>query len=132
MGYLFQPKSSDVPPGSGPSGWLYVLTNYAMPGYVKIGYSCSDLWERVRQLQSQTANPGIFIIESYYFTESVERHEQSVFEVLAQYRIRKQREFFVGSAEFAYYTLKEYFDREPDWIHPRLAEALQLKRDGLA
>lgn len=64
-------------------------------------------------------------MELYYFTESVEQHEQGVFEILDQFRIRKQREFFVCSPKLAYYTLKEYFGREPDWIHPRLHDFLQ-------
>jgi hypothetical protein len=125
MDNLFKPRASDVSSGSGPSGWLYVLTNYAMPVYVKIGYSCSDVFDRVRKLQSQTANPGLFILELYYVTQSVVAHEQCVFEILDKFRIRKQREFFVCSPELAYYTLKEYFDREPDWIHPRLQDSLR-------
>jgi hypothetical protein len=96
-----------------------------MPDYVKIGYSCSDVFDRVRKLQSQTANPGQFIIELYYSTESVEQHEKRIFEILDKWRINKQREFFACSPELAYYTLSLYFGREPDWIHPRLKDSLQ-------
>jgi hypothetical protein len=128
---LFPIRASDVPLDSGPKGWLYVLSNYAMPAYVKLGYSCTNLGDRICRLQSQTANPGLFVLELYYVVESVEQHERNVFEILDRFRIYKRREFFVCSPELAYYKLKAYFGREPDWIHPRLAEALQPNPNGL-
>jgi hypothetical protein len=129
MGSLFPFQSSNVPPNSGPSGWLYVLSNYTMPGYVKVGYTCGNLHERIRQLQGQTANPGIFVLELCYYSDSVEMHERTIFEMLDAYRVNKRREFFVGSPELAYYKLKEYFGRGPDWMQQRLQEILHVKID---
>jgi len=125
MESLFPLRASDVPLDSGTSGWLYVLSNFAMPSFVKIGHTCIGLANRIRKLQGQTANPGIFILELYYYTDSVEQHEKNIFEILERFRINKSREFIVCTPQLAYYTLKNYFGREPDWIHPRLKQMLQ-------
>jgi hypothetical protein len=123
---LFPLRASDVPANTGTTGWVYVLSNYAIPGCVKIGYTAKGLHDRIRKLQGQTANPGLFLLELFYRTESVQQHEAGVFEVMKEFRWNRKREFFAGPPSLAYYKLKEYFAREPDWIRSGLKQALQL------
>ena len=127
MDSLFPVSSSDVVQSPGAAGWVYVLSNYAMPGCVKIGCSVKGLQGRIRKLQAQTANPGLFFLELSYRIDSVKQHEANVFSILKPYRWNKKREFFAGSPAFAYYMLKDYFAREPDWISPGLKESLEKK-----
>jgi len=126
------PRVSDVLPGASPRGWLYVLSNYAMPDQLKVGHSCTDVFERVRDLNRQTANPGIFEIELHYVAESVEHHEANIHFILDEFRINKRREFFVCTLTWTYLKLKGYFGQEPDYIKPSLRESLRvvLRRRG--
>ena len=75
----------------------------------------------MRSLQAQTANPGQFVLELEYRTDSARRHEAMVFDLLDEYRWNKvTREFFACSPRVAYLKLRDYFEREPDWIRPEL------------
>ena len=38
-------------------GWVYILTNEAMPGLVKIGYTMNDPAIRAEELSSDTGVP---------------------------------------------------------------------------
>ncbi len=43
-------------------GWVYILSNRAMPGIVKIGFSTKDPSLRASELQG-TGNPEPFVVE---------------------------------------------------------------------
>jgi hypothetical protein len=43
-------------------GWVYVITNLAMPGLVKVGYSRKDPELRAAELNS-TGTPHPFVVE---------------------------------------------------------------------
>ncbi len=126
MDSLFPLRSLDVPDNWGPSGWIYVFSNYCLPGCVKIGHTTRGVLMRRRDLQAQTANPGLFLLELFYHTESVKQHESNIFALLQPYRWNKKREFFAGSPAFAYRMLKAYFGDEPGWIREGLKESLNL------
>lgn len=75
------------------SGIVYVLTNPAMPGLVKIGITASDVEGRIRSLDN-TSVPLSF--ECFYAAEVTEpsRVERAIHEAFGDHRIRKSREFF--------------------------------------
>lgn len=76
-----------------PQGIVYILTNEAMPGYVKIGRTDGDLASRVRQLDS-TGVPlpfEVFYAARVRDSAFVERQLHAAF---GDRRVRANREFF--------------------------------------
>jgi hypothetical protein len=81
------------------SGIIYVLTNEAMPGLVKIGRTTDDVTSRIANLNSATGVPLPF---ECYFASEVEdacRLEKQLHQLFSEYRINPKREFFRIEAE---------------------------------
>lgn len=72
---------------------IYILTNEAMPGYVKIGFTNGSLNDRLRQLD-RTGVPLPF--EVYYACEvkNARNDEQWLHAIFSDRRVRDSREFF--------------------------------------
>jgi PAS domain-containing protein len=72
---------------------IYILTNEAMPGYVKIGMTNNSVLERLRQLD-RTNIPMPF--ECYYAceVENARQEEQWLHSIFSDRRVRDEREFF--------------------------------------
>jgi hypothetical protein len=82
-------------------GIVYILTNEAMPGYVKIGLTRkNDVGERVRQLDN-TSIPVPF--ECYYAASVPDcaRLERTLHFVFGEKRARRSREFFTIDPDLA-------------------------------
>ncbi|AEK57783.1 GIY-YIG nuclease family protein [Acidithiobacillus caldus] len=78
---------------------IYVLTNEAMPGLVKIGRTTDDVTGRIAALNSATGVPLPF---ECYFAAEVEdacRLEKQLHQLFSEYRINPKREFFRVEAE---------------------------------
>ena len=82
-----------------PSGVVYILTNEAMPGYVKIGFtkgdSEADVKERMRQLDT-TGVPLPFDCVYAAVVSDVRKVERRMHTVFEKDRRRPNREFFEG------------------------------------
>jgi len=59
-------------------GYMYILSNPAMPGLIKIGFTNRDVKERVAELSAMTGVPKPFEIEYYCLTRDVEEIESAV------------------------------------------------------
>ena len=72
---------------------VYILTNEAMPGYVKIGMTNNSVLERLRQLD-RTNIPLPF--ECYYAceVENARAEETWLHSIFSDRRVRDEREFF--------------------------------------
>lgn len=70
-------------------GWVYVLSNRAMPGLLKIGYSLKDPDLRARELE-QTGVPHPFTVEYELLTIEPREIEQGVHHILHEKRERKE------------------------------------------
>ena len=72
---------------------IYVLTNEAMPGYVKIGMTNNSVLERLKQLD-RTNIPMPF--ECYYACEvgNAKDEEKWLHSIFSDRRVRDEREFF--------------------------------------
>jgi len=72
---------------------IYILTNEAMPGYVKIGMTNSSVLDRLRQLD-RTNVPMPF--ECYYACEvgNAREEERWLHSIFSDRRVRDKREFF--------------------------------------
>lgn len=74
-------------------GWLYLLTNPAMPGLVKIGMTTRSPEERAQELAS-TGVPMPFHVSAAWAVDDVRAAERDAHEALARYRVSDQREWF--------------------------------------
>jgi len=88
-----------------PIGFVYVLSNPAMPGMYKVGYTLSSVEERVRELSLSSSVPVPFDVEYWCLTENPEAVEQKVFDLLTGSRVNANREFFRASLDVIVSTI---------------------------
>lgn len=72
---------------------IYVLTNEAMPGLVKIGRTEGAIGERLRQLDT-TSVPLPFECFCAVVVADADRVERAIHEAFGDHRVRRNREFF--------------------------------------
>jgi hypothetical protein len=82
------------------SGFLYILSNAAIPGMLKIGKTTVAPQQRAEELWT-TGVPLPFRIEEVFRVEDVDKAESSVHRILDNARVHPQREFFELSLESA-------------------------------
>jgi hypothetical protein len=82
------------------NGAIYILTNPAMPGIVKIGYTAVEVTTRMAELD-RTPVPYPFSCFYAGYVENVQLQEQRIHTIFADRRCRPQREFFAVSPEQA-------------------------------
>lgn len=87
------------------SNIIYILTNEAMPSYVKIGFTKGAVEDRLKQLD-RTGIPLPF--ECYYSAEveDCEKDEKWLHSIFADRRVRDNREFFKINPELVTLALK--------------------------
>ena len=73
---------------------IYVLTNEAMPGLVKIGFTDSDVESRMTDLSRASGVPLPF--ECYFAAEVIDatKLEKTLHQFFAEVRVNPKREFF--------------------------------------
>lgn len=89
-------------------GYLYVLHNPTMPSLLKVGYTCSSVDKRRRELSGSTGVPREFVTEYFHLTEDVEEVEAKVHETLADSRFGENREFFAASLEIVIAAIQKH------------------------
>ena len=85
-------------------GWVYVISNNAMPGLVKIGYSTQDPELRAKEL-NHTGSPHPYLVDYDLLVDDPREVEQQAHKVLAD--VREGREWFKCTAEDAIVAIKE-------------------------
>ncbi|MCD1644526.1 GIY-YIG nuclease family protein [Aurantimonas coralicida] len=96
------------------AGVVYILTNEAMPGYVKIGLTRqNDVGERVRQLDN-TSIPVPF--ECYFaaYVPNCAKLERTLHFVFGNKRARRSREFFTIDPDLAKAIIELVADSKVD------------------
>ena len=84
----------------GKEGWVYVLTNEAMPGLVKVGYTMKDPAIRAEELYKDsktgavTGVPMPFVVVYKALVVNPYQVEQAVHKLLEKKRLNEEREFF--------------------------------------
>ena len=74
---------------------VYVLTNPAMPDYIKIGKTTqANLKSRLNTLNNRTAVPEKFILEKAVVVEDATKIERLFHDAFASFRPTRSREFF--------------------------------------
>jgi hypothetical protein len=74
-------------------GFVYILSNAAFPGMLKIGFTRKVPSERAAEL-STTGVPNPFVVEYYCLVEGDSELEAKVHRAMAVHRHRADREFF--------------------------------------
>ncbi|MDB4314133.1 GIY-YIG nuclease family protein [Akkermansiaceae bacterium] len=76
------------------TGWVYVITNESMPGLVKVGVTKNRPEQRAKELD-ETGSPTPYKVETaFLFSEAAERIEKRAHALLADVRVRENREWF--------------------------------------
>lgn len=73
---------------------IYILTNEAMPGYVKIGKTANNLEQRVRELSASTSIPLPFTVFYACTVKSAQFVEHQLHDAFDDNRVNSKREFF--------------------------------------
>ena len=85
---------------------IYILTNEAMPGYVKIGKTNSNLEQRVRELSVSTSVPLPFTVFYACTVKNAQFVEHQLHDAFDDNRINPKREFFRVAPERVVAALK--------------------------
>lgn len=85
-------------------GWVYVITNKAMPGLVKVGYSTKDPELRAGEL-NHTGSPHPYLVEYELLIEEPYQIEQKTHRLLSSKR--EAKEWFRCSPEEAVVAIKQ-------------------------
>lgn len=75
-------------------GFIYVFSNPTMTGLFKVGFTCSDVNSRAKDLAAATGVPAGFVVEYFRLTMDVEEIESLAHAQLSDHRFNKDREFF--------------------------------------
>lgn len=86
-------------------GYVYVLTNPAMPGLVKIGKTQRDPESRAKELH-KTGVPTPFSVHDYVLSPNCAELEAMIHQQLDGWRVSESREFFAVSTKTASTTLR--------------------------
>jgi hypothetical protein len=89
-------------------GWIYIISNKAMPGIIKIGYSTKDPKLRAEEL-NHTGSPHPYIVEYEMLIEKPFEIEQKIHKVL--YNNHEGKEWFRCSIESAISAIKRMMSR---------------------
>jgi hypothetical protein len=95
----------DKPPPAIP-GWVYILTNPAMPGLVKIGMTGRTPSQRIAELTRATGVPSPFEVVWSAPVSDCAWVEAAVHRLLADRRVSAGREFFRADVALARKTVE--------------------------
>lgn len=85
---------------------IYILTNEAMPGYVKIGKTNNNLEQRIRELSASTSVPLPFTVFYACTVKNAQFVEHQLHDAFDDNRVNPKREFFRVAPERVVAALK--------------------------
>ena len=91
-------------------GWVYVLTNEAMPGLVKVGRTSKTPEIRAQELSSETSAPGPFVVAYAAYASNHEQAEKVVHRKLRSEGLHANKEFFKCDPWIAIECIRENVD----------------------
>jgi hypothetical protein len=80
--------------GSGPSGFIYILSTRSQPGILKIGMTLRTVVRRVKEINAATGVVIPYGVRASWRVDDAAEVERDIHGLLAQYRVRADREFF--------------------------------------
>jgi len=93
------------------SYWIYVLSNPAMPGLLKIGYTIQDPIDRAKQISASTGIALPFALEYAFHCHNGSILEKELHAYLDSFRVSTNREFFKISLEDAIAAIEKLGDK---------------------
>ena len=105
-------------------GFIYILSNEAMPNLVKVGCTSRSVEIRVGELNSPTGVPHPFTIEAYFLSRSLVTDEASAHACLEKFRANK--EFFRCPVQTTIDLIKERLGRSPRYQSPAIGRTNQV------
>lgn len=103
-------------------GFVYFLSNDAMPGIYKIGFTTNHPRTRLEQLSASTSCPLPFELSACFGTCDPRDVEQEIHQRLNKYRINSSREFFKCSPNIIKDIVHEYSDEYVDLVNSHLLD----------
>jgi hypothetical protein len=103
------------------AGYIYVLSNSAMPGLVKVGFTERPVEERIAELSAATGVPGQFRQEASFPVVSPRALERVIHDKLDHARVQKNREFFRMTPAEAEAAIREELGLAPRTQKARVA-----------
>jgi T5orf172 domain len=95
-------------------GFIYVLSNSAMPGLLKIGFTVGRVEKRVAELNSASGVPECFKIEKVFPVYANARQiERKIHSALGIFRSTRNREFFRISVEYTIAVINALLGKTP-------------------
>lgn len=85
---------------------IYILTNEAMPGYVKIGKTTNNLEQHVKELSASTSIPLPFTVFYACIVKNANFVEHQLHDAFDDNRVNPKREFFRVAPERVVAALK--------------------------
>jgi len=82
-------------------GYVYCLTNEAIPKLVKIGKTARDPQIRAKEISASTGVPTPFVVAWAKKVPDMDKAESALHTSLAEYRLTRRREFFRCSSSDA-------------------------------
>lgn len=115
-------------------GYVYILTNEAMPGLVKIGKTTRSVEQRAAEL-THTGIPFPFDVAAQVYSPDCSELEQLVHAQLAECRVNAQREFFLCDISKAELTLElAHYEQvsvwQQDFLPDHTLERSEMLLDG--
>lgn len=107
---------------------IYILTNEAMPGYVKIGKTTTSLEQRIRELNSSTSLPLAFTTFYACTVNNSQFVEHQLHDAFDDNRVNPRREFFQIAPERVVAAIKL---AELEDITPK-RDFVEIKEDQVA
>lgn len=92
-------------------GFLYVLSTRENPGLLKVGYTERDVEDRVAEINAATGVAIPYGVRAVWTVRDARRLESQVHGLLAQWRVRPDREFFAMGYRDALQLINEHVRR---------------------
>ena len=86
---------------------IYILSTREQKSFLKIGYTTRKVVERVNEINSATGVVIPFGVRAVWCVKDARRLEKKIHEVLSDYRVRSDREFFAMDYFDAFKTINQ-------------------------
>jgi hypothetical protein len=110
-------------------GWVYILTNEAMPGLVKIGCTMQDPAIHAEELSDSTAVPIPYVVNYKALVLDPKQIEQEVYGKLDSKRLDDKREFFKCEPFEAIRSIRDTGTVKYEWSIEEVDRKIQQQKE---
>jgi hypothetical protein len=92
----------------GNTGFIYILSTRSQPQFLKIGMTQRTVDERVKEINSATGVIIPYGIRAVWWVDNAAQVEKDLHQLMNDYRVRMDREFFEIAYDKASHTINNY------------------------